>query len=214
MDTGKIRPLHIGFSGGFQKLADRAGIAEPAAVQNGQVFTGLLNIANDMGGEQHRFFPGKLLKQLPEPHPLLRVQPGGGLVQHQHPGLHGDHPGDGHPALLPAGQVEGGFLQHPRLQPHKPGGLAHPAVHLVLIQPHVLGAEGDVLVHRLLKELVLRVLEHQPHLEAGLFGDLGVGPDIGVKASGGIHSKEEALALIEAGASRLGASAGVKIVNS
>ncbi len=41
-----------------------------------------------------------------------------------------------------------------------------------------------------------------------------VGPDIGVKASGGIHSKEEALALIEAGASRLGASAGVKIVNS
>lgn len=41
-----------------------------------------------------------------------------------------------------------------------------------------------------------------------------VGSDIGVKASGGIHSKEEALALIEAGASRLGASAGVKIVNS
>lgn len=41
-----------------------------------------------------------------------------------------------------------------------------------------------------------------------------VGLDIGVKASGGIHSKEEALALIEAGASRLGASAGVKIVNS
>ncbi len=41
-----------------------------------------------------------------------------------------------------------------------------------------------------------------------------VGPDIGVKASGGIHSKEDALALIEAGASRLGASAGVKIVNS
>ena len=41
-----------------------------------------------------------------------------------------------------------------------------------------------------------------------------VGLDIGVKASGGIHSKEEALALIEAGASRLGASAGIKIVNS
>ncbi|AWZ37957.1 deoxyribose-phosphate aldolase [Ligilactobacillus murinus] len=41
-----------------------------------------------------------------------------------------------------------------------------------------------------------------------------VGPDIGVKASGGIHSKEDALALIEAGASRLGASAGIKIVNS
>ena len=33
-----------------------------------------------------------------------------------------------------------------------------------------------------------------------------------VKASGGIHTKEEALAMIEAGASRLGASAGVQIV--
>ncbi|WP_129044552.1 deoxyribose-phosphate aldolase [Companilactobacillus metriopterae] len=41
-----------------------------------------------------------------------------------------------------------------------------------------------------------------------------VGPDMGVKASGGIHSKEEALAMIEAGATRLGASSGVKIMNS
>lgn len=38
-----------------------------------------------------------------------------------------------------------------------------------------------------------------------------VGPKIGVKASGGIHSKEEALAMIEAGATRIGASAGLKI---
>ena len=39
-------------------------------------------------------------------------------------------------------------------------------------QAHVLGAEGDVLVDRLLKQLVLRVLEHQPHLEPGLPGQL------------------------------------------
>ena len=39
-----------------------------------------------------------------------------------------------------------------------------------------------------------------------------VGPDMGVKASGGIHTFEEAQALIEAGASRLGASKGVAIV--
>jgi len=39
-----------------------------------------------------------------------------------------------------------------------------------------------------------------------------VGPNIGVKASGGIHSKEEAEAMIEAGASRIGASCGVAIV--
>ncbi|MCY8755099.1 deoxyribose-phosphate aldolase [Bacillus haynesii] len=40
-----------------------------------------------------------------------------------------------------------------------------------------------------------------------------VGPDIGVKASGGVRDKESALAMIEAGATRIGASAGVSIVN-
>ncbi len=34
----------------------------------------------------------------------------------------------------------------------------------------------------------------------------------GVKASGGIHSREEALEMIEAGANRIGASSGIKIV--
>lgn len=38
-----------------------------------------------------------------------------------------------------------------------------------------------------------------------------VGPDIGVKASGGIHTKEEALEMIEAGASRIGASKSIEI---
>ena len=41
-----------------------------------------------------------------------------------------------------------------------------------------------------------------------------VGNDMGVKASGGIHDKEFANALVEAGASRLGTSATVKIVES
>lgn len=39
-----------------------------------------------------------------------------------------------------------------------------------------------------------------------------VGPNIGVKASGGIHSREEAQSMVDAGASRIGASCGVKIV--
>lgn len=39
-----------------------------------------------------------------------------------------------------------------------------------------------------------------------------VGPKMGVKASGGVHDKAEALAMIEAGATRIGASSGVKIV--
>ena len=39
-----------------------------------------------------------------------------------------------------------------------------------------------------------------------------VGAEMGVKASGGIRTLDDALAMIEAGATRLGASAGVKIV--
>jgi len=39
-----------------------------------------------------------------------------------------------------------------------------------------------------------------------------VGPDIGVKASGGVRTREDAEAMVEAGATRIGASAGIKIV--
>jgi deoxyribose-phosphate aldolase len=38
------------------------------------------------------------------------------------------------------------------------------------------------------------------------------GPEMGVKASGGVRTYEDAVAMIEAGASRLGASAGKKII--
>jgi len=41
-----------------------------------------------------------------------------------------------------------------------------------------------------------------------------VGPSLGVKASGGIHTHEEAEALVAAGATRIGASAGVKIIQA
>lgn len=40
-----------------------------------------------------------------------------------------------------------------------------------------------------------------------------VGPDLGVKASGGIHSRQDAQAMIDAGATRLGVSASVAIMN-
>jgi deoxyribose-phosphate aldolase len=39
-----------------------------------------------------------------------------------------------------------------------------------------------------------------------------VGPDIGVKASGGIRSYEDAVKMIDAGANRLGTSSGILIV--
>ncbi|WP_163526400.1 deoxyribose-phosphate aldolase [Halobacillus ihumii] len=40
-----------------------------------------------------------------------------------------------------------------------------------------------------------------------------VGPDLGVKASGGVRDYEGARAVIEAGATRIGASAGIAIIN-
>ncbi|WP_404355552.1 deoxyribose-phosphate aldolase [Cytobacillus firmus] len=40
-----------------------------------------------------------------------------------------------------------------------------------------------------------------------------VGPDLGVKASGGVRSAEDAQKMIEAGATRIGASSGAAIVN-
>ncbi|WP_017755836.1 deoxyribose-phosphate aldolase [Calidifontibacillus oryziterrae] len=40
-----------------------------------------------------------------------------------------------------------------------------------------------------------------------------VGPTIGVKASGGVRDRQTALTLIEAGATRIGASSGIAIVN-
>ena len=41
-----------------------------------------------------------------------------------------------------------------------------------------------------------------------------VGPSIEVKASGGVRSREDALTMIEAGASRIGASSGIAIVSN
>ena len=46
--------------------------------------------------------------------------------------------------------------------------------------------------------------------DAGVY--LHVGPEIGVKASGGIRTPEDAQKMVEAGATRIGASASVKIV--
>ena len=39
-----------------------------------------------------------------------------------------------------------------------------------------------------------------------------VGPDIGVKASGGVRTTEDAFKMIAAGASRIGASASIRII--
>lgn len=47
-----------------------------------------------------------------------------------------------------------------------------------------------------------------------LLADLNTDNDLKVKASGGIRTKEDALAMIKAGADRIGVSSGVQIINS
>lgn len=101
----------------------------------------------------------------------------------------------------------------------------------------VVEASGDVLVKVIIETGLLtdqeKVTACQLSVEAGAdyvktstgFGPGGatvedialmrktVGPDIGVKASGGVRDRKTALAMIEAGATRIGASAGIAIVS-
>ncbi len=95
-----------------------------------------------MGGEQHRFFPGKLLKQLPEPHPLLRVQPGGGLVGNDDLGVVEQCLGNSQAALHTAGKGFDLFpgllcqvhLLQKQLDPPVPQGFFHTGKHPQIIQ--------------------------------------------------------------------------------
>ena len=77
-----------------------------------------------------------------------------------------------------AGQLKRGLLQRFLADADKAGGAADAGVDLVLGQAHVFGAEGDISVDRLFKQLILRVLEHQTDVEADLAGELHVLPDI------------------------------------
>ena len=107
--------------------------------------------------------------------PAFGVETRGGLVQHQHPGLHGHDTGDGHPALLAAGKLKGALLQQLIAEAHKSRRLLDAALHLGFVQPHVAGAVSDILGTGFLKKLVLGVLHDQPHQkpEGAQVGALG-----------------------------------------
>ena len=117
---------------------------------------------------QHHRDAGGLVVGLYRPQngvPAFRVQPCGRLVQHQNFRLHGQDSRNGYPAFLTAGQLKGIPLQQLGRKPYKPGSLPDPPVDFLGIQSHILGAVGNILVTGLLKKLILRVLEHQAHLE-------------------------------------------------
>ena len=90
------------------------------------------------------------------------VQHGGGLVQDDAPGLHGDDPGDGDALLLSAGEEVGGVLPE-LVHAHRLQGVVHPAADLLRGHPQILRGEGHVLLHHVGYDLVVRVLEHHAH---------------------------------------------------
>ena len=50
-----------------QQAFAAACIPQLALIQNGQICTGFLNVADNVSGEEYRLFPGKFPEQLPEP---------------------------------------------------------------------------------------------------------------------------------------------------
>ena len=107
-----------------------------------------------------------------------RVQTGGGLVQNEDLGLHGDDPRNGHPPLLAAGELKRGAGENFVTQTGKSSSPTHPPVNFAFVQLHVAGSESNVLVHRFLKQLILRILKNQPHLETDGVGQFLAAPDI------------------------------------
>ena len=94
------------------------------------------------------------------------VKAGRGLIEDEHLGAHGDHAGDGDAALLPAGELERRALEERLVHAGKARGLAHALIDLLRGEPGIFRAEGNVLIHRLLKELVLGILKDEADLKA------------------------------------------------
>ena len=61
---------------------------------------------------------------------------------------------------------------------HKRRRFQNPAPDFLWRQAHVFGAKGNVFVHRLFKELVLRILKHQANLEPNASGEGLIAPNI------------------------------------
>ena len=106
------------------------------------------------------------------------VQSRRGFIKNQNFRLHGNHTGNCHTALLSAGKIKRRHLKLLIRDANKAGCFPHPAVDFLRTQSHILGAESDILVHRLLKKLVFRVLEHQAHPKARLASCFLVRPNV------------------------------------
>ena len=101
----------------------------------------------------------------------LRVESCGGLVEHEHLGLHGEHARKRHTALLAAREFEGAasgdFLG---VKPYGAQGALDPRRDLLFRKAQVARPEGDIFRHGCREELVLGVLEHHADAPAHVVG--------------------------------------------
>ena len=106
------------------------------------------------------------------------VQPGCRLVKNDDLRLHGDDARNGDASLLPAGEVERRLFQQGLVHTSESGRAQHARTDLLFTQAHVLRTERDIAVNGLFKQLILRILEHQPDTEAALPRCFLVLPDV------------------------------------
>ena len=79
---------------------------------------------------------------------------------------------------MSAGQLKGTALQQRFIEADEFCRLVDALIDLRLVEAHILRAEGDVLIARFLKELVLRVLEHQTRQETEIPDLFRLGPEV------------------------------------
>ena len=98
---------------------------------------------------------------------------------------------------------------------------SRPAILKVIIETCLLSDEEKILACKLAKNAGADFVKTSTGFSTGgaVVEDIAlmrktVGPDMGVKASGGIKNWNDAISMIEAGANRLGVSSGVAIIES
>ena len=98
----------------------------------------------------------------------LGIQSGCRLVQDQYLRLHGQHAGYRHTTLLSTGQFKGGLIEKFIRQSYFFQSIVCTKLHFLFIQSQILRSETDIAEYIDLKQLMLRILEHQPYLAAEL----------------------------------------------
>lgn len=124
--------------------------------------------------------------------------------------------------VINIGALKSGFYDEVRADIAKVSDACHEAgaLNKVILETALLGDEEKVIAASLAVEAKADYVKTSTGFGPGgatvhdvLLLRETVGPKLGVKASGGIHTAEEAKQMVAAGATRIGASAGVKIVS-